>query len=180
MMVTVILVVVVAGALLFLARAARGQAAARITTLTDLQGRTTAIDISAFRNLISPEEEDYLRRCLPASEFKRLRRERMLAAASYIQSALQNAAILLRLGEAAQRSADPRLAAAGRKLVDNAIRLRLYAFFALIKLYIGIVLPGLHLSPLAVADRYERLTEAMAGFTRLQQPGLVTRISLSL
>ena len=180
MMVTVILVVLVVGALLLLAWAARGQAVARITTLVDLQGRTTAIDIAAFRNLISPEEEDYLRQRLPASEFKRLRRERMLAAVTYIQSALQNAAILLRLGEAAQRSADPQLAAAGRKLVDNAIRLRLYAFFALVKLYIGIVLPGLHLSPLAVADRYERLTEAMAGFTRLQQPGLVTRISLSL
>lgn len=180
MTVTVILVVLVAGALVLLARAARGQAVARITTLVDLQGRTTAIDISAFRNLICPQEEEYLRRHLPPKEFKRLQRERMRAAAAYIQSALQNAAILLRLGEAAQRSADPHLAAAGRKLVDNAIRLRLYAFFALMKLYLSIAFPGLHLSPLAVADRYERLTEAMAGFTRLQQPGLVTRISLSL
>lgn len=180
MMVTVILVVVVAGALLLLARAARGQSAAGITSLVDLQGRTTAIDLSAFRNLISQDEEDYLRRQLPPAEFRRLHKERMRAAAAYVHCALRNAAILLRLGEAAQRSADPQLAAAGRKLVDNAIRLRLYAFFALSKLYLNIAFPKLQLSPLAVADRYERLTETMAGFTRLQQPGLVTRISMTL
>lgn len=180
MIITAVLVVLVVGAVLLLARAARGQSTAAITSLVDLQGHTTAIDVGAFRNLISPEEENYLRRNLPAGEFKRIQRERMRAAVAYIQCALQNAAILLRLGEAAQRSAQPNLAAAGRKLVDTAIRLRLYAFFALLKLYLNIAFPGLHLSPLAVADRYERLTDAMARFTRLQQPGLVTRISLRL
>jgi hypothetical protein len=180
MIITAILVILVAGALWLLARAARGQSAISIATLVDLQGRTTAIDVAAFRNLMSPEEENYLRRNLPAAEFRSIHRERMRAAIAYILSALQNAAILLRLGEAAQRSADPQLAAAGRKLVDTAIRLRLYAFFALLKGYLNFAFPGLRLSPAAVADRYEGLTEAMARFTRLQQPGLVTRISLSL
>ncbi|HKU19901.1 MAG TPA: hypothetical protein VJQ50_02730 [Terriglobales bacterium] len=180
MIVTGILVVLVAVALLLLARAARGQGAAGIVTVVDLQGRTTAIDIAAFRNLISPQEEDYLRHNLPPSEFRRIQKERMRAAAAYIHQALQNAAVLLRLGEAAQRSADPQLAAAGSTLVDTAIRLRLYAFFVLLKLYLNIAFPGLQLSSLAVVDRYERLTDAMAHFTRLQQPGLVTRISLSL
>ena len=180
MIVTGILVVLVAVALLLLARAARGQGAAGILTVVDLQGRTTAIDIAAFRNLISPQEEDYLRHNLPPPEFRRIQKERMRAAAAYIHQALQNAAVLLRLGEAAQRSADPQLASAGSTLVDTAIRLRLYAFFALLKLYLNIAFPGLQLSSLAVVDRYERLTDAMAHFTRLQQPGLVTRISLSL
>lgn len=180
MIITVFLVLLVAAALWLLARAARGQSATRIATLVDLQGRTTAIDIAAFRNLISSREEDYLRRRLPAAEFKRIQRERMRAAVAYIQYALQNAAILLRLGEAAQRSSNPQLAAAGSKLMDTAIRLRLYAFFSLLQLYLNIAFPRLQLSPSAVADRYERLTEAMARFTRLQQPGLVTRISLSL
>lgn len=180
MIITAVLVVFVAGALWLLARAARGQSAISIATLVDLQGRTTAIDITAFRNLISSNEEEYLRHRLPAREFRSIQRERMRAAIAYIRGALQNAAILLRLGEAAQRSADPQLAAAGRTLVDTAIRMRLYAFFALLKLYLNLAFPGLRLSPSAVADRYEGLTEAMARFTRLQQPGLVTRISLSL
>lgn len=180
MIITVFLLVLVAAALWLLARAARGHSAAGVATLGDLPGHTTAIDIAAFRNLISPREEDYLRRNLPVADFKRIQRERMWAAVAYIQCVLQNAAILLRLGEAAQRSTNPQLAASGRKLVDTAIRLRLYAFFALLKLYLNIAFPRLQLSPSAVADRYERLTEAMAGFTRLQQPGLVTRISLTL
>jgi len=180
MIITAALVVLVAGALFLLARAARGQTSISIATLVDLQGRTTAIDIAAFRNLMSIQEESYLRRHLPPAEFRSIQRERMRAAIAYIQSALQNAAILLRLGEAARRSADPQLAAAGGTLVDTAIRLRFYAFFALVKLYLNLVFPGLRLSPSAVADRYEGLIEAMARFTRLQQPGLVTRISLTL
>jgi hypothetical protein len=60
---------------------------------------------------------------------------------AYIKTAQQNAALLLRVGEAAQDSTQPELAAAGRKLVDTAIRMRLYAFFALLKLYVNIVFP---------------------------------------
>lgn len=179
MIVTVILVVLVTGVLLLLARAARGQGI-RIASVGELTGRTTAIDLVAFRNLVSFEEEEYLRRNLPPSQFRTLQRERMRAAAAYIQNALRNAAILLRLGEAARQSPDPQLAAAGRALMDNAIRLRLYAFFALLKLYLNIAFPGLHLAPLTIVDRYERLTDAMARFTRLQQPSLVTRVSLTL
>ncbi|HLK34574.1 MAG TPA: hypothetical protein VKT29_15880 [Terriglobales bacterium] len=180
MVITLVLLLLVAGALLLLARAARGQSVAVVTSLRDLEGQTTAIDVAAFRNLVSPDEEKFLRRHLPGGEFRYLQRQRMRAAVAYIHSALSNAAILLRLGEAAQRSQDQHLAVAGRKLVETAIRLRLYAFFALLKLYVNIAFPDLHLSPVAVVDRYERLTEAMAGFTRLQQPGLVSRISLSL
>ncbi len=180
MIITAVLVLLVAGALWLLARAARGQSAISVARLVDLQGRTTTIDLAAFRNLTSPQEEEYLRQQLPAREFRSIQRQRMRAAIAYIQGALQNAAILLRLGEAAQRSADLQLAAAGRKLVDTAIRMRLYAFFALLKLYLNLAFPGLRLSPSAVADRYEGLTEAMARFTRLQQPALVTRISVSL
>ncbi len=180
MIITAVLVVLVVGALWLLARAARGQTAISVAQLVDLQGRTTAIDLAAFPNHPPAQEEEYLRQQLPAREFRSTQRERMRAAIAYVRGALQNAAILLRLGEAAQRSADPHLAAAGRKLVDTAVRMRLYAFFALMKLYLNLAFPGLRLSPSAVADRYEGLTEAMARFTRLQQPGLVTRISLSL
>ncbi|HEU5335357.1 MAG TPA: hypothetical protein VFU27_05310 [Terriglobales bacterium] len=180
MLITAVLIFLVLAAIVLLVRAARGQSAAGVAALNDLQGRTVAIDIAAFRNLISAGEEAYLRRNLPALQFRRIQRKRMRAAAAYIRGALHNAAILLRLGEAAQRSPDPNLAIAGRKLVDTAVRLRLYAFFALLQLYLNIAFPSLRLSPAAIADRYEVLTEAMARFTRLQQPGLVTRISLTL
>ena len=167
-------------AVLLLARAVRGQSAAAISCVQDLPGHTTPIDLEAFRNLIDPGEENFLRRNLPPAEFKRIQRERMWAAIAYIHSASQNAAILLRLGEAARRSPEASLVTAGQQLVETAIRLRFFAILALLKLYLALLLPGLRLSPLNVVVRYERLTYAVARFTRLQQPTQATRISLNL
>ena len=45
------------------------------------------IDIEAFRNLLNPAENDYLRRRLRASEFRMVQRERLRAAAAYIRDA---------------------------------------------------------------------------------------------
>ena len=64
----------------------------------------------------------------------------------------------MRVGEAARLSAEPSVAEAGEKLVDSALRLRLFALQATAKLYIGILLPGMRVSALALADSYERMT----------------------
>jgi hypothetical protein len=117
-----------------------------------------SVDIEAFRNLIDPDEEDYLRSRLPAAEFRRIQRERLRSALEYISCAARNAAILLRIGEAARRSPDPATAEAAEKLVDQAIRLRLYAFQAIPQLYIGIVFPGWHPASLRVVESYEQVT----------------------
>src|SRR5271156_1715688 len=120
----------------------RGHASAR--ALENPAAHIRSVDIDAFRNLIDPEEEDFLRRRLPPAEFRKIQRERLRAAVEYVSCAAQNAVILLRLGEAARGSPDPATAEAAEKLVDHAIRLRLYAFQAIPRLYIGIVFPGWH------------------------------------
>ena len=51
-------------------------------------------------------------------EFRAVQRERMRAALEYIRNSAHNAACLLRLGEAASRSGDPRIAR-GRPSVDR-------------------------------------------------------------
>jgi len=56
------------------------------------------IDVEAFRNLINPAEDDYLRRRLPPSQFRMVRRVRLRAMAGYIQAAANNAAVLVRVG----------------------------------------------------------------------------------
>jgi len=117
-----------------------------------------SVDINAFRNLIDPAEEDFLRHHLPPAEFRKIQRERLQAAVEYISCAAHNAAILLRIGEAARRSPDPATAEAAEKLVDHAIRLRLYAFQAIPRLYVGIIFPGWHPSSLRVVESYEQVT----------------------
>ena len=81
-----------------LLRVARGHAIAA-KSLQDLQGHTTAVDLAAFRNLVNPAEDEFLRCNLEVRDFRQVQRARARAAMWYIRSANQNADILLRLGE---------------------------------------------------------------------------------
>jgi hypothetical protein len=117
-----------------------------------------SVDLRAFRNLTDPEEEEYLRRSLPPEEFRRIQRERLRATMDYIKGAASNAAVLMRFAEAARHSPDPATAQAAARLVDNAIRLRTYAFQAIPRLYLAMIFPGRRISPAAVAESYELMT----------------------
>jgi hypothetical protein len=155
-MITIALVVLSALALLYLIRLAKGQAIApRLGDNPDESIRF--VDVEAFRNLIDPDEEEYLRNRLHPAVFRKIRRERLRAAAEYILCAAHNAAVLLSLAQAARSSPDPAVAAMAEKLIANAIRLRLYAFQAIPRLYVAMVFPVRRPSPVRVADRYEQM-----------------------
>jgi hypothetical protein len=117
-----------------------------------------SVDLRAFRNLMDPDEEDYLRRSLSPPDFRRIQRSRLRAAVEYIQCAASNAAVLMRVAQTARRSPDPATAQAAAKLIDNAVRLRGYAFQAIPKLYLAMVFPGRRFSPARVAESYEQMT----------------------
>ena len=136
----------------------------------ELARQLQSVDIEAFRNLIDPAEEQFLRANLTRREFHAVRRERLLATLDYVRHASHNAAILSRLGEAARRNSDPRLAEAGQRLVDNAIRLRMFALFSMTQLYLGILLPGVHISPSRLAESYQQLTGLASQVTVMQRP----------
>ncbi len=54
------------------------------------------------------------------------------------------------------------------------------AMQALIKLKLQILLPGIDLSTVDVFDRYTRLTESVALFTRLQRPAYSAHVMAML
>ena len=174
MILTFVLVLISVMALLLM-YAARGKTSP-IGELDDLVGRTRPVDIDAFRNLIDPAEEDFLRDNLPGREFRAIQRERLRAALEYVSSAAHNAAILVRLGEAARASSDPKIAEAGRQLLDTALRLRLYALLATIRLYVGIALPGAHLSAGRLVDNYQHLSSLAGQLVFMQHPARVSRL----
>ncbi len=103
--------------------------------LDELAAQLRPIDVDAFRNLIDEREEEYLRAHLPMREFRGVHRERMMAAVEYVWCATRNTSILMSLGEAAKQSADPAVVVAADKLLENALRLRLYAIQSLPRLY---------------------------------------------
>ncbi|HXM20489.1 MAG TPA: hypothetical protein VN948_04385 [Terriglobales bacterium] len=169
MIITTILVLVAFLALLCLLWLARAHASTS-KALENPTEHIRAVDVEAFRNLVDPDEEEFLRTNLPPAEFRRIQRERLRSAVEYVSCAAHNAAILLRLADAGRRSSDPPTAEAAQKLVDNALRLRLYALHAIPRLYLGMILPGSRISPVRIAESYEQMTRLVVLLGCLQYP----------
>jgi hypothetical protein len=142
-----------------------------------LGGTIRPIDIDAFRNLINPAEDDYLRRRLPSARFREVRRERLRAMAAYVHVAGRNAAVLVRVGEAALASGDARIAGAARQLVNDALLLRRNATVALARIYLALAWPNSEFAAVRVVDRYEQLSGAAMLLGRLQNPATPVRLS---
>jgi hypothetical protein len=179
MIMPVILIVLSVAALTLFVSMARGRRVA-VRSLDDLRGRTRPVDIESFRNLIDPAEEEYLRSNLSAKTFRMVQRERLRATLEYVQAASQNSAVLLRLGEAARHSPDPKVALAGDQLVSGAIRLRMFALMAVPKLYVGILLPSARLSPNRLVEGYQQLSGLAGQLALMQNPARTPRMSLVL
>ncbi|MBV9615749.1 MAG: hypothetical protein JO031_09855 [Ktedonobacteraceae bacterium] len=146
--------------------------------LDDLVAQLRSVDVNAFRNLIDPEEEQFLRQRLPAWEFHTIHRARMLAAAEYVWGAARNAGLLMRLADAAKLDSDPVVVAAAENLLENAVRFRLYALRTLPQLYLGMLVPGMHGAPHSIAESYDSMTRQVVRLGCLQAParGLSTNV----
>ena len=179
MITTAFLIAFAAAAVVVLIRAARRHHHP-VPDLQALEEYTRPVDLAAFRNLIDPAEEDYLRRHLPAGKFRALQRERLHAALEYVQRTAYNGAILLRVGEAARRDPNPEVAAAAHELVNNAMRLRVHAWLATVVLCGRIAMPEARISVGRVTDRYENLAHGLMRLTRLQNPACATRVSAAI
>jgi hypothetical protein len=138
------------------------------------------LDIEAFRNLVDREEAEYLRRRLPSGKFRAVQRQRLLVAVDYVSCVGRNAAILLMLGENARQSPDQRIAEAGQRIVDSAIRLRGYALLARTQLYLAVLFPGLSVTSGRLPDLYQEASGSFSRLARLQDPVSGGRLSIAL
>lgn len=143
----------------------------------NLAGTIRPIDLAAFRNLISPAEDDYLRRRLPPAQFRVVRRERLRAMAAYVQVAGRNAAILVRVGQEALANGDPRIAEAAHQLVGDALLLRRNATVALARIYLALAWPNSGFAAVRVVDRYQEVSSTAMLLGRLQNPAVPVRLS---
>lgn len=137
-----------------------------------------SLDIEAFRNLVDSDEEAFLRDHLSPKKFREIKRQRVWAAFIYAREAGRAATALAKVGQAAQRSSDPEIAASGLQVAESAFRLRLQTIAACLHLLMEVVLPGLQSRALPpLADQYERTAETLFRFGRFSsgRPGLVSR-----
>lgn len=128
------------------------------------------VDVGAFCNLISANEQQYLRNHLPPREFRSIHRERMGAAVEYVRCAAHNASILMRLGEAARQHSDSSVRQAGEKLLGNGLQLRLYAMQVIPRLYLSMAFPKAAPPPGILADTYDSMSRQVVTLSCLHFP----------
>jgi hypothetical protein len=176
MTLAIVLVIAAAVALLVVLRAAFSRSP-RVSTDRSLAKQLQPIDVAAFRNLIDPAEDAYLRRRLPAAEFRMVRRKRLRAMAVYVQTARRNAAVLARMGQKALASSDSRTFEAAQQLVDNAVLLRSNTTIAMFRIYVALAWPDSGLTATPVLQSYEQLNGSAMLLGRLQNPAAPLRIA---
>ncbi len=174
-------IVLVVAAVIALILILRGAVSSSVQVSADatLAPQIQPIDVEAFRNLADSAEDDYLRRRLPASELRRVRRARLRALAVYVQVAARNAAVLVYVGQSALNSDDSRTAGAARELISDGLQLRRNAVFALIRIYVALAWPNGGFVAAPVFDGYRHLHGSAMRLGRLQNPAIPVRISFS-
>jgi hypothetical protein len=174
-MTTVIIILLLSiTTMVVLLMAARGRGAA-IKRVDELPQHTEPLDVQAFRNLMSPRDERFLRENLSGREYRRVQRLRLRAGIEYARRATRNAAVLLRLGEAARNNPDPEVSRAAQELAANAVMLRVVGLAVTAELASRMLVPG---SGFSVSGLHA--TERVALLVRLQAPAAVSRISAAL
>jgi hypothetical protein len=142
-----------------------------------LAAKIQPIDVEAFRNLVDPAEDDYLRRRLSPRQFRRVRRERLRAVSAYVRVAGHNASLLVRIGTSALEAGDAQVSDAAHRLVNDALLLRRNATYAILKIYVTRALPAAGLPASTVLSSYERITASAMLLGRLQNPAVPVRIA---
>jgi hypothetical protein len=174
----IILVILAAAALGVLVYAGKGGRS--MVVGADMPVRILPVDLEAFHNLMDSAEDDYLRGRLASVDYRKVRRKRILAAVEYLRAVSQNAAALTAFGQVARQSADPRIAAAGRQMVEAAILLRLLSTMVMLKLWTGYAFPSTGISLETVEGRYQSLKDLAWQLGNLENPLTASRIAGAL
>ena len=169
-MITSFLVIGIVAALIFALYIARRNVLSA-QTYDELSRQLVPVDIAAFRNLVDVNESRYLREKLVPGAFRRIQRRRAIAALAYVKAIAHNAALLKAMADPARSSPNPEIASTAQSVVEQAVQLRVRSLLLILKLWVGIALPGLTVAGSSILDRYQDVSSGFANFLRLTPPG---------
>jgi hypothetical protein len=148
---------------------------------TNPEGQIEPIDVAAFRNLVDPAEDEYLRLHLTPAQFRVTQRSRLRARAAYVSVARRNAAVLVRMGQTTLATPlatqDARVKEAALRLVNDALLLRRNATVALLRINAAMIWPKGTAATAGLIDRYERLGNSAMLLGRLRNPAVPVRVT---
>ena len=101
-MVSTLIILLVSALILWVAWVAARPGLLQIHSLDDWDAKKHEVDLDAFRLLLDPQEEQYLRKSLPTAEFRLFQRRRLALALRSLDLVGKNAAMLMKLGQLAK------------------------------------------------------------------------------
>ena len=128
--------------------------------------RLHAIDISAFRNLLSTDDDHFLQISLIPSAYRRARRARLRAVQEYLLQMAEDCAAIVEMLRIANTVPSP---LAGT-LVRRAIRIRLISLGFWFLLWVEWLFPGLELNPIRILRVYEEFRRRAEACVRQSSP----------
>jgi hypothetical protein len=119
--------------------------------------RLREVDLAAFRNLLSPSDDQFLKHSLSARHYRQVRRARLRATQEYLGWIAGNCAVLLRLLRSTEDRSNIDAAHDIPVLGQSIVRLRLIAVAFWLLLWVEYLLPNLQIRPLHTIRKYEDL-----------------------
>jgi hypothetical protein len=156
-MVSTLIIVIAAVLSLFLVWEIFRSRMPEIRSLDDWDRKKHEVDLFAFRILIEPSEEKFLRESLSPTQFRLFQRARCRLALRTLELMKNNAAMLIKLGHLARVGANPTLAKEADELISRALRLLVTLLFVQAYLWLKWLFPGWMLSVPALEMPYEEL-----------------------
>ena len=120
----------------------------------------TEIDVIAFRNVLSLEDNHVLRQRLTEGEYRRLKRARVRAVQEYVKAIARNCAATIAVLRTRVPENSPSAQRELSSLVKEALRIRLLCLGFWFALWVEFLFPNLEIRPMRIAGGYERLHSA--------------------
>jgi hypothetical protein len=160
----------VAIAVAIMYRAARGHAA-DVRSVEDLKSAAIPVDLAAFENLISPEDEQFLRERLSRKAFMRVMRKKDVAIIAYLEVFARNAALLLRMAEHSREDGSEGARSAANALANQALNLRISCLYAIWRLRLQLLVPTGFRNVRGMVPAYRNLVSVTASWAGNHEPG---------
>jgi hypothetical protein len=133
----------------------------------DAIARLHPIDLAAFRNLLSRDDDDFLRSSLVPRHYRKVRRERLRAVQEYLVWMAENCVVLLAMLQS-QGHEDPWLRRETQLLARSAFRIRVSILISWVLVWGEYVFTDLRIQPLQLLIRYEELRRGASACVRPQ------------
>ena len=118
------------------------------------------IDVAAFLNVLSLDDNRVLHERLSVSQYRRLKRARVRALQGYVKAIAGNCAVTVTALRAKAPEHDNAVEREISALVREALRIRLLCLGFWIALWAEFTFPNLEIRPTQIAGGYERLRSA--------------------